>query len=180
MRSARRPWTALERAWGARPGREGEADARLVDLLERLLLDLVAEADELGEVGVALGALGVVLVAVRAGEEATSERRPGDDARPEQLARLEHLALLLAIDRVVEVLHRDERRELRVSEVAWEGGGRGTRSAAVPDPRFLGAGGTLSRRRKYCAPCSPWRKPASRGTGMRSSSTFRCTALCRS
>src|SRR5262245_40410199 len=59
---------------------------------------------------VAAGADGSLLAVTfaAAGEEATSQRAPGDHADALVEAERNHLALLLAVDQVVVVLHRDE------------------------------------------------------------------------
>ena len=50
----------------------------------------------------------LLAAAAVAGEEAAGQRAPGDDADALVAAEREHLALFLAIDEVVVVLHRDE------------------------------------------------------------------------
>lgn len=45
-------------------------------------------------------------------QETASKGRPRDSAHAEELQRGEHLALLLAVDEAVVVLHRDKRRQV--------------------------------------------------------------------
>ena len=97
---------------------------RFVDLVQRVLFGGVPEPDKLGKVRVGLCALRRVLLAPRAGHVATSEWRPGNNTRAEELLRggrtasedaasgssersstrlahAKHFALLLAVDRRV-------------------------------------------------------------------------------
>lgn len=85
--------------------KEETMNARLVDAPEHVLFVLVPEPNKLGQVGVAFGALGRVLVPPRSGQVASCERTPGDHAGAEQLAGREHFALLFAVDCGVKVLH---------------------------------------------------------------------------
>lgn len=57
---------------------------------------------------------------VRPAEEAARKRRPRDRADPEHLQRWEHLALLLAVQERVVVLHRDEGRQVVRDRVVCE------------------------------------------------------------
>ena len=73
-------------------------------------LEVVLGAEQLGQewIGARPGALATAAALVRAGQEPSRQRRPGDDADPLFLAERQHLALLLAVDEVVLRLHRDE------------------------------------------------------------------------
>lgn len=73
---------------------------------------------------------------VRPREQSARERRPRDRADPEHLQRREQLALVLAVEERVVVLHRDEWREVVRERVVcgrdvsmWHCGERGGKGA---------------------------------------------------
>src|SRR6185436_8116715 len=82
---------------------------------------LAAEIELVGElVGAGAGGLRLLSAPAAPAEETPGERAPGHTAHALRDAERDHLALLLAVDEVVVVLHRNEPRP-----AAAVGGGQG-------------------------------------------------------